>query len=208
PGARLPHGDVWTALEAADEPGVLWVGTNGGGLARLDVATGGVRRVEARGDGCRLSDRGVALPAGPGPAPWLGTYDAGLLRADGLPADAVGAVFVHDGYVWMSTSDGLARLDPAREAITTFTEADGLQGSEFYFHARGRTAAGEVLLGGAGGFNVFHPTAVRVDTTAPRVVLTRLLVDGEPAPLVREGDGLRPVRLPYNRNDLAFEFAA
>lgn len=221
PGARLPHGDVWTALEAADEPGVLWVGTNGGGLARLDVATGGVRRVEARGDGCRISDRVVALAAGPGSVLWLGTYDEGLLRydrragtcrrytrADGLPADAVGAVFVHDGYVWMSTSDGLARLDPAREAITTFTEADGLQGSEFYFHARGRTAAGEVLLGGAGGFNVFHPTAVRVDTTAPRVVLTRLLVDGEPAPLVREGDGLRPVRLPYNRNDLAFEFAA
>ncbi|HLA64439.1 MAG TPA: ATP-binding protein, partial [Rhodothermales bacterium] len=166
--------------------------------------------------------RVVSLAAGADGVLWLGTFDEGLMRYDrrrgacraytqeqGLAHTDVGGIFLDEaGRLWLTTSNGLSRFDPVREAFTRFTEEDGLPSNTFRYPARHRNAAGELLLGGTRGFTIFRPDAVPADTTPPRVAITRLLVDGQPYPLVREGDGFRPIRLRYGQNDLAFEYAA
>jgi len=220
--ARIGSNHVWAVVEAPDEPGVLWAATDDAGLYRIDVRRGAATPVRTT-SGCRMSDRLLALAAGPGALLWIGTLGDGLLRydrrtgactaftpADGLASPDVASVYLDARRrVWMSTrTGGLALFDPARRTFTRFSAADGLQSNVFFFPAHHQSADGELFFGGPEGFNAFHPERVRVDTTRPPVVLTRVLVEGEPYPLRRAGGGFRPIRLPYDRHDLTFEFAS
>ncbi len=129
--ASLPEEDVNTVL--VDRSGTLWVGTWGGGLARLDPATESFVRyptdpalpgaLRDRRVQCLLQDRAGAL--------WVGTFAGGLARLD--PGAETFAVYAHDpaephslpsnrvwalaedpaGGLWVGTDLGLARLDRA-----------------------------------------------------------------------------------------------
>jgi signal transduction histidine kinase/ligand-binding sensor domain-containing protein len=212
---------VWSVAEAPSSPGVLWVATHGGGLHRLDAVTGAVEPV--RPEGCEAAERVVSLAPGPGDVLWLGTFDRGLFRydrlagacrqftrGDGLAWDDVGSIHLDErGRLWMPSSNGLSLYDPASGVFTRFTREDGLQDNVFHYAAHARLSDGSLALGGANGLNVFHPLRVRVDTEPPPMVLTRLLINGRPHTLERDGrGGFRPLRLPFNANDLQFEYAA
>ena len=215
PVAGSPR-DVWTVHEPPDEPGALYAATQGDGLQRLDRSSGRWSRVE--GQGCALDDRLVSLASRPGGALWVGSYEHRLFRldrrtgacrvygpTDGVPDESVGGLFVDGrGAVWLSTNAGLARLDPAAGVVTRFSEADGLPAGALYFHARDQTPAGEILVGGAGGFVAFDPLAVPIDTASAAVRWTGLAVDGEPAALPPGGR----LVLPHDRNDVAVRFAS
>ena len=97
-GSPLVKADLIFSL-VAERPGVLWVGTLGGGL----------RRVEAR-DG-RLADT------------------LHLTRADGLASNMILALAVApDGAVWAATDDGVSRIAATQSGVTiaNYTAVDGL----------------------------------------------------------------------------------
>ncbi|WP_457654747.1 sensor histidine kinase [Rhodocaloribacter sp.] len=130
---------VWSATEAAN--GDLWVGTEGGGLSRMDRATG--RFTHYRHDPADTtsiaSDRVFhALEDRRGNL-WVATLDAGLdrMRAgeDGRfshfrhdpddPASLSSDVLFSlvegpDGDLWVSSANGLNRIDPETETITRY----------------------------------------------------------------------------------------
>lgn len=218
---RAGDAPIWTITEAPDEPGTLWLATHGAGLFRLDTDTGTLALAPRQPD-CPLPDTLYALAPAPDGLLWVGAARAGLFRYnrstgacrrvapdDGLSTDVVALFVDHHRRVWMSTQTrGLARYDPATETFTRFSTADGLHSESFFIPARHQTASGRILFGGPGGFVAFHPDSVFIDTSPPPIVLTRLLVDGEPYPLVREGDGYQALSLRHDQRDLAFEFAA
>jgi signal transduction histidine kinase len=212
---------VWALAEARDDAGTLWITTHGAGLLQLDLQTATLSPA-ARAPDCPLPDTLYALAPASDGLLWIGAMRDGLFRYDrhtgacqrvapddDLPTDVV-ALFVDDrGRVWMSTQTrGLARYAPESGTFTRFSTADGLQSETFYVPARHQSPSGQLFFGGADGFNAFHPDSVFIDTTPPPVVLTRVLVDGEPYPLVRDSDGYRPLTLRHDQRDLAFEFAA
>lgn len=53
--------------------------------------------------------------------------------------------------LWLSTNNGLSRLDPETEIFRNFDEDDGLQSREFNSNAHFRSATGQLLFGGIGG---------------------------------------------------------
>jgi signal transduction histidine kinase/ligand-binding sensor domain-containing protein len=140
-GDRLPSRLV-RAL-AADGAGNLWIGMEGGGLARLAVNQGGgaVTAFSPR-DGLGADDVRTILVDRAGVL-WAGTYGGGLSRfdgsrfttlrtADGLPNDIVFALHEDDAGLWVGTDSGLAllprrggRIDP-RARFPTFGIDDGL----------------------------------------------------------------------------------
>jgi signal transduction histidine kinase/ligand-binding sensor domain-containing protein/FixJ family two-component response regulator len=138
-GKGLETDRVFSLTMDADGGGV-WIGTSGGGLARLDLATNSVQSL-IRHDG--LYDDVVfhVVDAGPGKDLWL-TSNRGVYRVnrnrvleamrgrksdlsgtvygtiDGMPsAECNGAfhsaIVAHDGRVWVATSRGIAVIDPA-----------------------------------------------------------------------------------------------
>jgi len=201
--------------------GGLWVGLLSGGL---DLFRDGVfthylgdsltARDRSRGGVlCVHEDRSGTL--------WVGTMGGGLNRFDertgkfiryaeseGLPNSTVYGILEDDhGDLWISTNLGLAKFDVARGRARGFTDRDGLQSNEFNAGAYLRLRNGEMLFGGIGGFNRFHPDSVRGNLTPPGVALTAFTVLGARE---QSGRGSPPssVLLTYAQNSLSLEFAA
>lgn len=170
---------------------VLWVGTKGGGINRLDLKSSRFQHITTR-DG--LPDNVIygILPGDKNDF-WCST-NRGLFRLNPRKPGGSGAR-VFD--------------------ITTFTAAQGLQDNEFNTQAFFKAASGELLFGGVNGVNHFFSGDVRSDTTPPPVFVVGLQINHETvafgapgSPLEMLLDYLPELDLGHDQNNLSFEFAA
>ena len=160
---------------------------------------------------------------------WIGTVNNGVNRLDpltgtishfdrvqsGLPDDRItGLIEDQDGFVWLATGRGVARLDPKTRQVRQFSEVDGLQRGAFHPGAITRLANGALLFGGASGFNVIHPGRLPSRPNPKAPVVAGLSLSGEPIHPTKGGILERPIsetaelRLPFDpRNRLSFRFA-
>ncbi len=214
-------------LDEAEQ--VLWIGTWGGGLNRLDLkdpyhstpqlAPFRTYRYSSD-DPASLSEDSVwAILESMDGSLWLGTQ-SGLNRFDsetqtfkrytekhGLPNESVlGILKDADGQLWLTTNNGLAKFDPRSAKFTAYDVTDGLQSNEFNSNAYFRSRDGTMYIGGTNGFNAFNPEDIRPNTAPPQVAITKFEVFNEP--LALDLSGGTPIRLSYQQDFIAFEFAA
>jgi signal transduction histidine kinase/DNA-binding response OmpR family regulator len=212
-----------------DSLGNLWIGTSGGGLNLLDRKSGRfyAYRHDDRDPASLGDDLVYALHIDRHGELWVGTAGAGLERVIGSsanpgtirfesqsPLDGVSNQVVYgiesdkeDG-LWLSTNNGLARLDTRTHAIKIFHQVHGLQDEEFNFNAHYASADGTLFFGGNNGFNTFSPDLIAADTPPPRVVLTTAAKLNRPiAPQELPGP-LRPLQLAYDDKLVTLDFAA
>jgi signal transduction histidine kinase/DNA-binding response OmpR family regulator len=172
---------------------VLWIGTKGGGINRLDTRNGQITHISVD-EG--LPDR-IVYGMLPGNEP------------------------TKNGRVslWCSTNRGLAQVligtQSAPFNILTYTVADGLQDNEFNTLAFTKSQKGELLFGGVNGINRFTPDSLQVDSTGFEVKIVGMRANLSPVDLPTNKQGqpqavefLRQIRLDYGQNDFMFEFAA
>ncbi|MGB6604578.1 MAG: two-component regulator propeller domain-containing protein, partial [Steroidobacteraceae bacterium] len=232
---RYPYGteganalsDGHASAIAEDARGNLWIGTVGGGLNLLERASGRFYHYRRNDrDPTSLSDDAVfALHVDPRGEVWVGTASGGLDRVVGgsaapqavhfesfaslLPSRVVyGIESDGAGCLWLSTADGLVRVDPLSRAVRVFHEWQGLQGEDFNINAHYRDRDGNLFFGGNDGFNAFAPAAINFSAPPPRVVLTGVERLNRPVPqqaLPRVG---RPLALAYADKLITFDFAA
>ncbi|HQR45005.1 MAG TPA: two-component regulator propeller domain-containing protein [Thermoanaerobaculia bacterium] len=214
---------------AEDSTGGLWVGTESGGLNRFDRESGGFAstkndptRADSLGPGvifCIHEDRHGTL--------WIGTQGGGLSgwsvtdrkanrpvfrrvgERDGLSNDTVyGILEDQKGTLWLSTNRGLSNFDPVGNTIRNFDQSYGLQSNEFNFGAYLRSASGEMLFGGNGGFNAFFPDRVRRNENVPAVLLTGFLKLTRRTRFETDVSEVPEIRLGYKDYVVSFEYAA
>lgn len=185
--------------DPADPEGVLWVGTKGGGINRLDLKDGQFHHITTA-DG--LPDKVVyGILSGQGAGEFWCSTNRGLakIRVPSTPS-------AQSKNASTSWAPGLT--------ITTYTAAKGLQDNEFNTQAFFKAANGELLFGGVNGLNRFFPGSVRPDTLPPPVFIVGLEVNHAPATYGASGllekplELLRELQLSYDQNNLSFEFAA
>jgi signal transduction histidine kinase/ligand-binding sensor domain-containing protein len=152
-GPGLGPGTAKALYESPREPGILWVGTTGAGLHRLDIATGEIRSWSTDpldpGSGPR---RGSVIMEDAAGTLWMGSLDRGLARFDREtetftvhshdPADTTSLASNHieaiaerasePGVLWLATFAGLDRFDLATGTVTHYDEDDGLAFSSVY----------------------------------------------------------------------------
>ena len=158
---------------------------------------------------------------------WVGTAGAGLDRVIGSSARPEGVHFENqagigglsnqvvygiesdrDDRLWLSTNNGLARLDPNSHSIKWFHPVHGLQDEEFNFNAHYQGADGTLFFGGNNGFNAFSPDLIAPAAPPPRVVLTAAAKLNQPvAPQELPGPN-RPLSLAYDDKLVTLDFAA
>ena len=170
---------------------------------------------------------------------WIGTRDGlnvfdpstkkcRIFRAqDGLPDDAVMTILEdNDHSFWVGTPNGLSHavLTENKSAhdfslrFTNYDESDGLQGKEFNEKAAFKTKKGELIFGGANGFNIFNPDNIRNDDKQHPVILTGLQLFNSDIAIGEKLNGhvilpqsisaSKEITLKYNENIFSIEFAA
>ncbi|TCO09672.1 ligand-binding sensor domain-containing protein [Natronoflexus pectinivorans] len=99
------------------------------------------------------------------------------LMEDGLPANGIlGVVEDKTGNFWMSTTNGISRLNVSDNTFINYFESDGLQSNEFRENAYFINSEGRIFFGGPNGFNAFYPENIMTNPFLPDVVLTDIQI--------------------------------
>lgn len=211
-----------------DDLGNIWVATSGG-LNMLDVAKGTFLRYEAGPNpGSMSSNSTLSLLFDSQKRLWVGTDGGGLnlfdresktfkvfTKRDGLPNDAImGILEGKDHNIWVSTNQGLSRFDPDKITFKNYDDSYGLQDNQFGRWAYVALSTGELIFGGANGFNLFNPQNIRDNPFKPRVYITDFKLFNKPIPIgekeiLKQNIMLtKEISVPYSQNFFTFEFTA
>lgn len=159
---------------------------------------------------------------------WIGTHNGGLNKfnpetdnflrytmSEGLPDNSIYGILEDEiGNLWLSTNKGLSKFDPETEEFTNYDKYDGLQNNEFKEGAYFKTSDGSLLFGGINGFNLFNPSEIKKNSTAPKIVITdfQILNRSVPPELIypRQKSIMETdvIEIPYKKNVISFEFSA
>ncbi len=202
-----------------DGQGGLWIGFGNGGAVRLK---------DGRAD--RL-DRATGAPGGfvhdflldRAGRLWVANGNAGLLRVDDpaaahltarpVPVES-GAVegsalcLADDakGLVWVGTTRGVVRLDPATGRQVHFTTADGLANN--LVTSAARDASGALWFGTPEGVSRLVPTP-EAPPAPPRAVIASFRVNGNAKPVPELGAAaLTGIALAPDENRIRVDFAS
>lgn len=220
-----------------DQQGNMWVGTSNGlnFVAEKYVNTDNLkfRQVERTNDSSGLSYNDVigVFQDSKGTI-WIGTYGGGINRlnsvkpdqpfefdhvqeSDGLSSNLVLSIVEdHHGFLWVGTDFGLSKYDPKAQTFENFYAADGLGENSFSEGPGMQTSSNKLVFGHISGMVWFETDSVQKSQRQVPLVLTNLQVNGETAKekltMARRylNESTKSIRLKYNENVLAFEFAA
>lgn len=232
------HSGYISAL-VEDRLGNIWIGTSEG----IDILEKSMGRfthfTHSEKDKASLSNNNViSMVQDSRGWVWVGTRD-GLnvfdtarhiikifRQEDGLPDNTISTLVEDDNHtIWLSTPNGLSNIiiENAASGRTVFhfknyDESDGLQGREFNENAALKTRNGELLFGGANGFNLFYPNALKATKRISNLVLTDFQIFNNSIPIGEEYNKhiilpqsislAKEIKLKYNENVFSIEFAA
>jgi signal transduction histidine kinase/ligand-binding sensor domain-containing protein/DNA-binding NarL/FixJ family response regulator len=161
---------------------------------------------------------------------WLGTEGGGLILfdrvngkikaqfsdAEGLCNNSVLNILQDDqGYLWLSTYNGLSRFDPVHKTFNNYYRENGLSSNQFSYNAALRLKSGEMVFGSIKGFTLFNPKNFQANTAKlPVPYLSSVYVNNQ---LIKANDELvdhtsqeriSEITVPYNDAVFSFTFSA
>lgn len=237
-GGNVLNSDYISAL-AEDQDGNLWIGTESGVNVRNRQTGSFTYYTHDSKDARSLSSNSVtALLKDSRGNMWVTTRDGlnffnkttrsfrHFSETDGLSDNNILTLMEDNEHtIWLGTSNGISRAwiqyRPKGDMDVLFRnydERDGLQGREFNENAALKTRRGELIFGGANGFNIISPDAISHNTIVPEVVLTDLRVFDkslQPGEVVNNRvllktaiSEVKEITLKYHENIFSLEFAA
>lgn len=207
-----------------DRSGAFWIGTEGGGLNRLDRQSGRFDqfRSDPQNPNSLNNDYIFSIYEDREGSLWLGTWGGGLNKfdrsverfahyteQDGLPNDAIYGILEDDqGNLWLSTNNGLSKFDPQTETFKNYSVEDGLQSNEFNGGSYYKSQSGEMFFGGIAGFNSFYPDEIRDNPFIPPVIITAFSKLNQEVKFDRPIAEIKELKLSHKDYVFSFEFAA
>jgi len=173
----------------------LWIGTQWAGLFLYDPDSGALSEFGPHPDDpASLPSATVYAVAEDGNGGiWAGTQAGPCLFDDergvwtrraetaGLPGHPVQAIVADErGDVWLSSETNLFRIRRPPAVAQIFGPNDGLQGGRFNIGAGLRLRSGEIVFGGAAGFNRFYSSQIVDDPFLPPVAITAVVLSSPP----------------------------
>ncbi|SEO07542.1 Two component regulator propeller [Mucilaginibacter gossypiicola] len=160
---------------------------------------------------------------------WIGTYGKGLMcynafnntflnytEVEGLSNNKVLNIEEDTkGDIWVSTYNGISKLNPQTGKFENFYAADGLQSNQFYFNASAHLSTGELMFGGIKGFNIFYPDSVVQYHDFPPVFISGLRISNatidaksEFVPGSQDFYTIDKLKLPYDKAIISVDYVA
>ena len=220
---------VYSIVE--ERPNVLWLGTRGGGLHRLNTLNYSFEVYgEADNNKNGLSNDDIlSLCMGRDAQLWIGTSE-GINRLNlgsrpfqfqyytehnGLPNNTVHGILEDiEGDIWLSTNRGLSKFLVSEGNFLNFNKTDGLQSNEFTDGAVYNDTVNNLLyFGGVEGLDWFNPQQIKPSNHFPPIIFNEFRLYNNP---IIPGDSTLIlstclnetdiIELKYNQNFFSFSF--
>lgn len=111
-----------------------------------------------------------------------------------------------NGYVWLTSTSGLYRINIEKNVFVRFTKEDGIDNENFVVASSAVLSDGRMLLGSSNQFIVFDPLSIIVKRSAPVVTITDFKIRNKSVP-VDSLQQLKIVNLRPGNNSISIEFS-
>ncbi len=214
-----------------DVHGNIWIGTYGNGLFRYERSSGTCKRINTADDSGENPVGGhiTSLYEDRDHRIWVATEGRGLSYIDpdtGLAVrydsgkDFGSTIFCamlqdSSGVLWITSTQGLFRLDPVTGKFRKYSREDGILENNFSYNSAYMDDNGRMYFGSISGLISFCPSDIKENTCNPPVYFTGLQVNGEEYNINKEGlPGFRSVladghiSLKHNQSSLSIDFVS
>lgn len=226
----LTHNSIMYIFQNSENE--IWVTSYGGGLMKFDESAGKFQSITLSQD-IRVGKLLSSINEDENGNLWVGSYGDGVFKihpksldvqifntVTGLSSDVIYGAIPIGEEIWMSTNQGINKLNLKDGKVAVFQQSDGLQSNEFNTGSFLKTRSGELFFGGTNGLNFFYPDSIVEEAVPPHVAFTDFKIFNEsvlPGELVGSG-GVPPLKtalkdsgsliLNHDHNVFTFEFAA
>ncbi|WP_069659968.1 ligand-binding sensor domain-containing protein [Arcticibacter eurypsychrophilus] len=221
---------IYSTLE--DYKGNIWVGTIKDGAYLLNPKSGKIKQFvyDPKDIHSLNSNRVNGIFESSDRTIWLTTESGGVCKfnsfnntfkryttKDGLPSNFVFKILEDSKHkLWVSSSRGLVRFDPATERMQIFTRSNGLLNDQFNYNSAFKdTLNGDMYFGSVKGMIRFNPDKFIPNTFIPPVYITRfevynkeLVINKHYSPLKKSILFTNSITLSYDQSSFNIEFAA
>lgn len=111
-----------------------------------------------------------------------------------------------NGYLWITSTNGLYKLNLPKIIFISFNRTDGLENENFTQSASYHLPDGRLLFGTVNQFVAFNPTHIHSNTTPPKVKITDFKVLNKSLP-VDSLLQLKEIELEHNQNSILIRFS-
>jgi signal transduction histidine kinase/sugar lactone lactonase YvrE len=201
---------------------IFWVGTDGGGLLKLNYSTGTLKNFLPSEPNlrCISSEYVNGIIPDEKKGLWLATryglnyfdFHTGQFKLfseeDGLCNNIIYTIEKDkDGKLWLGTSHGLSCYDPHTNDFTNYSKNNGLVNAEYNRNGTISLSNGWILMGGTEGIDVIMPDSIKYRRETERTPLPLLVTS------LQSTDTLiysfsEPITLNHRQNNVAISFAA
>lgn len=201
--------------------GYVWVGTSEAGLYVIDPATDKIiyhlgtkepaeRRLLSDGVTSIIQyDDSVVVIAAKGLHMFNRNREK-ISKTIRMPESSTGNISAMEkdknGYIWLSMTDGLFRVNPKNQIFIHFDRIDGIMNDHFIMSASYKLPGGRLIFGADNQLILFDPTRVVLNDPAPDVVITGFKLRNQPL-LVDSLLSRERVELGPEDNSIAIEFS-
>lgn len=178
-----------------DNKGNIWIGTYGRGLFKYDRSSGICKKITSdKGDYESLNNEHItSICEDNSHKIWFTTEGNGFSYIDSeteqvfryLPGKdvdfAIYCAILQDvsGDLWITSTRGLLRLDPATDEYITYTKDDGLLDNNFSYNSAYQDQNGKMYFGTVKGLVSFYPSQIKESRYNPPVYFTGFQVNGK-----------------------------
>ena len=180
----LKNDYIWDLY--ADEKGMVWIATNGGGVFKFNPADTTFQNFsDDAGNKQYISDKRVfTIFESKDGIMWFGTIN-GLNSYDrktgqttvydkdsGLPGNLIDGIQEDNhGNIWISTDKGLSKFNRKENRFINYNKRNGLNDLEFLQNVAEKSSNGKLYFG-LSGLMYFNPDSLKEEQIAPPVVFT------------------------------------
>lgn len=183
--------DIIYAITPDPDGRFLWVGSRGGGVARIDMTTNNVIPLNTTTAAKPLSDddiicllvsTGRVIAGTSYGVNFISRHEDGTFKIASLQGQEIESSTIHsllsddEGNIYAGTNNGLFSIGADSE-IKKFTTNDGLHDNEFADGASFRDRQGAIYFGGVGGISYFNPRLTRHRDFAPQPKLAAMMIN-------------------------------
>ena len=170
-----------------DNKGHVWIATSDQGLFVIDPATDKVilhfgtkepaeRKLLSDGIASVLQYDDSTIVIAANGIHLFNTKKQKIVKSFGLPESQAGTIASMEkdknGYLWVSATSGLFRINPQNKIFIYFNRVDGITNDYFIIGASYELPDGKLLFGADNQFVVFDPSDVQINDVAPDIKIT------------------------------------